>query len=92
MACHEQTPERMELFKMNEKYLLNQSRNQLMCLGGRQRFINSENFMFGQSEVQLSALGTVEVQRKGKFNQLKGNLDDGTWLIRLIRVYSSPPC
>jgi len=71
--------------KLNEErqtFLL--SKSKLYCLQNDKeikfedsKYIDSNNFMFGQSEVIITGDGHLVIRRKGKKNKLDGNLEDG---------------
>lgn len=47
----------------------------------KQRFIDSNNFSFGQSEIVITGDGKLKINRNNKINRLSGNIEDGIWEI-----------
>jgi hypothetical protein len=62
--------------------------NRLFCLGGssfihldKGKYCNGDNFMYGQSELRVTKDRRIVIDRQGKIDRLRGNIEDGTWTI-----------
>jgi hypothetical protein len=60
------------------------SSQQDLIFKDRKRFFDCCNFIFGSSEVYFFKNGVLGINRKNKFNTLKGSLPDKTYRVEKI--------